>query len=38
MGAQLTLGRGGVLPEQPKQVTQARDVELVTWRVIQANA
>ena len=37
MGAQLTLGRGGVLPEQPKQVTQASDVELVTWLVIQAN-
>jgi len=34
MGAQLTLGRGGVLPEQQKQVTQAGDFDLITWLVI----
>ena len=34
MGAQLTLSRGGVLPEQQKQVAQASDFELITWLVI----
>lgn len=34
MGSQLTLGRGGVLPEQQQQVNHADDVALVTWLVI----
>ncbi|MEI6775949.1 MAG: helicase-related protein [Chloroflexales bacterium] len=34
MGAQLTAGRGGVLPVQEKQVTQAGDFDLITWLVI----
>ena len=32
---QLTGGRGGVLVDQGKQVTQATDFDLITWLVIQ---
>ena len=35
MGTQLTLGRGGVLPEVQQQVTQASDFDLITWLGIQ---